>query len=340
MAQHLRGQRKKLRFTSIVVILSVLVVLMFIVSMNTGFIRLAPLDVIKTLFGGGTSKQHLILFDFRLPRIVIAILVGAGLATAGAILQGVSKNGLADPGILGINAGAGLAVILFISYYPSKETAPVFMIPVLALLGAGLTAFIIYILAYKKNEGISPIRLILVGIAVAAGVYALTLVLTIRLSPENFQFVATWLAGNIWGTNWKFVLALLPWIMVLIPFSMYKSKVLNVMNLGDHVATGLGASLKKEQFWLILTAVGLAGSCVAVGGGIGFLGLIGPHLARRLVGPQHQYMLPVSALLGSLLLVTADAIARTILQPTEIPVGIVVAVIGAPYFLFLLVKTK
>lgn len=333
-------QRKKLRFTSIVIILAILILLMFIVSMNTGYIRMAPLDVLKTLFGGGTSKQELILFDFRLPRIVIAILVGAGLATAGAILQGVTKNGLADPGILGINAGAGLAVILFISYYPSKETAPVYIMPVLALLGAGLTALIIYLFAYKKSDGLSPIRLILVGIAVAAGVYALTLVLTIRLSPENFQFVYTWLAGNIGGTDWKFVVALLPWIVILIPFSIYKSKVLNVMSLGDQVATGLGISLKKEQMWLMITAVGLAGSCVAVGGGIGFLGLIGPHLARRLVGPKHQYMLPVSALLGSLLLVTADAISRTILQPTEIPVGIVVAVIGAPYFLFLLVKTK
>ncbi|CAG7638648.1 FecCD family ABC transporter permease [Paenibacillus allorhizosphaerae] len=318
----------------------VLILAVFVVSMNTGFTRLSPLEVFSTLFGGGTDKQKLILFEFRLPRIVISVLVGCGLALSGAILQGLSRNPLADPGILGINSGAGLAVVLFISFYPVKTAAPAFMLPVLALVGAGLIAALIYALSYKRGIGISPTRLILVGIAVAAGIGAAMIVLTIRLEPQNYQFVAIWLAGSIWGTNWKFVLALLPWIIVLIPYVIYKANVLNVLNLGDQAAAGLGVRLERERLTLLASAVALAASCVAVGGGIGFVGLIGPHLARQLIGPKHQFLLPASALAGGLLLIIADTIGRTMLQPSEIPTGIVVAVIGAPYFLYLLAKSK
>ncbi|WP_256757424.1 iron ABC transporter permease [Cohnella sp. WQ 127256] len=332
--------RKRNKNVMVLSVLGLLIVIVFIISMNTGYIRLPPMDLMKTLFGMGTKKQSLILFDFRLPRIVISVLIGAGLAVSGCILQGISRNALADPGILGINAGAGLTVMLFISFYPTTAAAPVFLLPVLALIGAGLTAALIYSLSYKRHEGISPTRLLLTGIAVAAGISAATIVLTLRLSPEKYQFVATWMAGSIWGTNWKFVLALLPWIVVLLPFVYYKARVINVMNLGEHIATGLGTSVEKERLLLLAAAVGLAGSCVAVSGGIGFVGLIGPHLARRLVGSKHQILLPTTALVGSLLVVIADTLGRWVLQPSEIPTGIVVAVIGAPYFLFLLAKSR
>ena len=324
----------------IIGILSLLIVLVFMISMNTGYIKLSPLEVIRTLFGFGTDKQKLILFEFRLPRIIISILVGMGLAVSGCVLQGISRNALADPGILGINAGAGLAVMLFISFFPSTSAAPVFILPILAFTGAGVTAIIIYSLAYKRHEGISPMRLLLTGVAVAAGISSAMIVLTLRLSPENYQFVATWLAGSIWGSNWKFVLALLPWIVVLMPFVFAKARVLNVLNLGDLTATGLGASIEKERRVLLAAAVGLAGASVSVSGGIGFVGLIGPHLARQLVGAKHQFLLPAAALTGGLLVLIADTIGRWILQPSEIPAGIVVAVIGAPYFLYLLSRLK
>ncbi|WP_342505972.1 iron ABC transporter permease [Sporosarcina sp. FSL K6-2383] len=324
----------------IIGILSLLIVLVFIISMNTGFIKLTPLEVIRTLFGLGTDKQQLILFEFRLPRIIISILVGMGLAVSGCVLQGISRNALADPGILGINAGAGLAVMLFISFFPSTTATPVFFLPLLAFSGAGVAAIIIYSLAYKRHEGITPMRLLLTGVAVAAGISSAMIVLTLRLSPENYQFVATWLAGSIWGSNWKFVLALLPWIMVLMPFVFAKARVLNVLNLGDLTATGLGASIEKERRVLLAAAVGLAGASVSVSGGIGFVGLIGPHLARQLVGARHQFLLPTAALTGGLLVLIADTIGRWILQPSEIPAGIVVAVIGAPYFLYLLSRLK
>jgi len=324
----------------VMAILAVLIITAFIISMNTGFIRLSPLDVLKTLFGMGTEKQSLILYQFRLPRIVISLLIGAGLAVSGCIMQGISRNALADPGILGINAGAGLMVMLFISFYPTTAAAPVFLLPVLALIGAGATAALIYALAYKRHEGISPTRLILTGIAVAAGISAAMIVLTLRLDPNKYQFLATWLAGSIWGSNWKFVLALLPWIVVLLPYVFYKTRVMNVLSLGDQIASGLGTSVKGERMKLLIAAVGLAGASVAVSGGIGFVGLIGPHLARRMVGPKHQLLLPASALAGALLVIIADTVGRWVLQPSEIPTGIVVAVIGAPYFLYLLARTR
>ncbi|OIB02974.1 iron ABC transporter permease [Paenibacillus sp. LC231] len=336
----MHGRKVKKRKIITLSVLAALIVLVFLISMNTGVIRLSPLEVIKTLFGGGTDKQELVLFEFRLPRIVISLLIGAGLAISGCVMQGISRNELADPGILGINAGAGLMVMLFISFFPSTTAAPVYLLPVLALIGASLTAALICVLAYKKNQGFKPTGLLLTGIAVAAGISAAMIVLTLRLSPEKYQFVATWLAGSIWGSSWKFVLALLPWILVLLPFVMYKAQVMNVLNLGEPMATGLGASVTKEQLKLLAAAVGLAASCVAVSGGIGFVGLIAPHLSRRFVGAKHQLLLPVTALVGALLVITADTLGRWIIQPSEIPTGIVVAVIGAPYFLYLLSRSR
>ncbi|WP_126428550.1 FecCD family ABC transporter permease [Brevibacillus marinus] len=333
-------RRRAARAATVMSVLGILILAMLVISMNTGYIRLAPLDVLKTFMGAGTDKQELILFDFRLPRIVISVLIGAGLAVSGCILQGLARNALAEPGILGINSGAGLMVILFISFYPANSVAPVLLLPVLALVGAGLAAALIYVLAFKRDEGLSPTRLVLTGIAVAAGINAAMIVLTIRLDPDRFQFVAAWLAGNIWGTNWDFVLALLPWLLVLLPFVFRKSNVLNVLHLGEQAAAGLGLMMEKERFYLLAAAVGLAASCVAVSGGIAFVGLIAPHLARRLVGPRHQHLLPASALTGALLLIVADTLGRWLLQPSEIPTGIVVAVIGAPYFLYLLAKAK
>lgn len=210
----------------------------------------------------------------------------------------------------------------------------------MAFIGAGLTAVIIYTLSYRRHEGITPMRLILTGVAVAAGISSAMIVLTLRLSPENYQFVATWLAGSIWGSNWLFVFSLLPWLVILLPFVFVKATVLNVLNLGELTAVGLGASIEKERRWLLVAAVGLAGASVSVSGGIGFVGLIAPHLARQLVGAKHQFLLPTAALLGGFLVLMADTVGRSILEPSEIPTGIVVAVIGAPYFLYLLARLK
>lgn len=341
--KHLKTQsqlQKVKRARTIAIVLIVLIGITFLISLNTGHIRLGPIEVMMTLFGQGTDQQRLILFDFRLPRIIIAISVGAGLAIAGTVLQGIVRNPLADPGIIGINAGAGLAVMLFISLFPTLTTVPIFMMPILAFIGAGGAAIAIYILSYKRHEGISPIRLVLTGVAIAAGINAMMIVLTLRISPENYQFLATWLAGSIWGSNWKFIFALFPWLIILIPFVYSRASILNVLNLGDEMAIGLGVNLEKERRILLAAGVGIAAASVSISGGIGFIGLIAPHLTRRLVGDIHEYVIPIAALVGALLLIVADTIGRYILQPSEIPAGIIVAVIGSPYFLYLLARLK
>jgi iron complex transport system permease protein len=325
---------------TVMLLFSVLLFLSFLVSMNTGYTRSAPMDTIRILFGGGTDKENLILFQFRMPRIVISILVGAGLALSGCIIQGITRNALADPGLLGINAGAGLMVILFVLFFDSHSFMAVFTLPFVALLGAGTAAAMVYILSNRKGEGTDPLRLILTGIAVQAGISALTITLVVKLDETRFNFVASWQAGSIWGSTWRFVLALLPWLLFVIPYVLSKSRVLDVLNLGDEIAAGLGILVEKERRGLFAAAVALAASCVAVSGGVSFAGLIAPHLARRLVGPSHSTLLPVCALTGAVLVSAADTAARVIARPSEIPTGIMTAIIGAPYFLYLLISNR
>ena len=334
--------RKQKRFIIIMMVLLVLLVSMFFISLSTGVIQISPKEVIQTLLNKGTDRQELFLFEFRLPGIILALLIGAGLAVSGAILQGITKNELADPGILGINTGAGLAVVLFIFFLrdvmPTTSTLSVFLMPFAALIGAVFAAFLIYIIAWK--QGVNPIRLVLVGIGVNAAFGAILTILQLKMDPQNYRFVTIWLSGDIWNANWNFVLALLPWILILIPIALQKAKALNVFNLGDDVAAGLGTNVEKERAVLLLLAVALAGASVAAGGAIAFLGLVIPHIARKLIGPLHQYLIPISAILGSLLLMVADTIGKNILAPSEIPVGIVVAIISVPYFVYLLMRAK
>jgi iron complex transport system permease protein len=324
----------------VMLLLIVLLFLSFLISMNTGYTKLAPADTLRILFGGGTDRENLILFQFRLPRIVISILVGTGLALSGCIIQGVARNALADPGLLGINAGAGLMVILFVVFFDPRSFMAVFTLPFIALLGAGTAAVAVYILSRKKGEGTEPLRLILTGIAVQAGITSLTTVLVVKLEETQFNFVASWQAGSIWGSNWKFVLALLPWLSAVIPYILSKFRILDILGLGDEIASGLGVSVEKERRGLLAAAVALAAACVAVSGNISFAGLIAPHLARRLVGPSHRILLPVCAITGAVLVSAADTAARVIVQPSEIPTGIMVAIIGAPYFLYLLISNR
>ncbi|KOP66939.1 iron ABC transporter permease [Bacillus sp. FJAT-18019] len=329
---------RKVMSVSMILLLAIAAV--FLVSLNMGTMKIPLAEVIKAFNGTGSEQNYTVLVHFRLPRMVIAILIGAGIAVSGAILQSVSRNALADPGILGINSGAGLAVVLYIFYFQgssfSSGVLSVYMMPFAALFGAFLAAFLIYTLAWK--QGVTPIRLVLVGIGINAAFAALIIVFQLMMDPNNFMQATIWLSGSIWGASWEYVYAILPWILLLIPWALYKSQNLNVLNLGDHTATGLGVTVERERRILLFISVALAGACVAVGGGIAFLGLVAPHLARKLVGPRHQGMLPVSALLGSLVLLVADMIGKNLMAPSEIPVGLVVSCLGAPYFIYLLIK--
>ncbi|MGG5253614.1 FecCD family ABC transporter permease [Neobacillus sp. SM06] len=333
---------KKKTFFGIISGLFILTVVLFTISLNLGVVRIAPLDVLNTLIGFGTPRDRLILMDLRLPRMVLSLLIGAGLAVSGAILQGITKNELADPGILGINSGAGLFVILFIYYFQGSmnqiSTLGIFLLPLFALAGALAAALSIYLLAWKK--GIDPVRLVLVGIGVNSGFGAAIIIFQLKMNPQDFMQAAVWLSGDIWGANWILVSILAVILLIFIPYTIYKSTSLNILNLGDQVATGLGIRVERERKKLLVVSVALAGVSVAAGGGIAFLGLIAPHIAKRLIGPAHQLLLPIAALLGAFLLLFADTFGKNLLAPTQIPVGIVVAILGAPYFIFLLMKVK
>ncbi|GLJ01096.1 iron ABC transporter permease [Bacillus safensis] len=333
----MREKQRALAVTVALICLSAAVVLY---SLNTGTLKLSPVMVVKTLFGFGDFQSETVLFDYRLPRIVVTMLAGIGLGIAGGILQSLSRNPLADPGIIGLNAGAAFGLIVFVTYFHALEGNPSLLIPLFTFGGGLLAAAVIVLLAYDRHEGLVPIRLILVGIAVAAGFSALTLYLSLKLDEDTYTFASRWLVGNVWGRDWIHVLALLPWIVCLVPLTLMQSNTLNALTLGDAVASSVGVRVQRKRLLLLTLAVGLASASVSMTGGIGFIGLVAPHLARRLVGSLHQYFLPVSALLGLLILVSADTIGRSIFAPNAIPAGVVVAFIGAPYFLYLLTKTK
>lgn len=328
--------KKKFMITFSALVL--LIAIAGLLSLNFGVVSISPSEVLQTFLGNGSGKQELVLFQIRLPSIVLAILIGAGMAIAGAILQAITNNELADPGILGINSGAGLAVVLYIAYFQHLGSYNVYLLPIFAFAGALLTAALIVLLAWKG--GFQSIRLVLVGIGVNAGLAALLIAFQLKMNPIDFMKAVVWLSGDLWATQWKYVWALLPWYMILIPFALYKVKSLNVLTLGSSISTGLGIAVARERLILLLVAVSFAGLGVSCGGGIAFLGLIAPHIARRLVGAKHGYMLPVAALLGALILLLADTIGRNIVLPAEIPAGIVVSLISAPYFIYLLMRTK
>ncbi|MGQ7865537.1 iron ABC transporter permease [Bacillus pumilus] len=335
-----QAKKKKYKRTMLMIFLAIVAV--FLISLNTGEIRISPMDTLKTFFGFGSEMDELVLFEFRLPRMVIALLVGASIAVSGAIWQGVSQNGLADPGILGVNAGAGFAVVLFIFAFQGTMSNlgdfTIFVLPLFAFVGAGFAAFLIYVLAWKK--GITPVRLILTGIGVNAAFSAAIVVIQLKMSPNDFNQAIVWLSGSIWGSSWTYVLSVLPWMLIFLVLAFVRARYLNIMNLGDQLSYALGISVHKERSFLMLIAVALAGASVAVAGSISFLGLAAPHLARKLVGPKHQGMIPASALIGALLLLLADTLGRVILAPSEVPVGLVVSALGAPYFIYLLMKTN
>lgn len=314
------------------------ILLTTIVSMGIGYSSLSYDRLLPTLWGHGTFKEEFVLFSVRLPRIIITVLAGMALALSGAILQGITRNDLADPGIIGINSGAGVAVACFFLYFPVRAGAFVYFLPLVAFLGALLTALLIYLFSYNKTTGLQPVRLVLVGIGFSLAISGAMIILISSSKHEKVDFIAKWLAGNIWGADWPFILALLPWLIILIPFTLYKANRLNLLGLSESVAIGVGVSIEKERIGLLLAAVALAASAVSVTGGIAFIGLMAPHIAKALVGPRNQLFIPLAILLGGWLLLLADTIGRSIVDPDGIPAGIMVSLIGAPYFIYLLLK--
>ncbi|MEI3604466.1 iron ABC transporter permease [Pseudogracilibacillus sp. SE30717A] len=322
----------------IILVLCLLIISTVFISTGIGYSALSYDRIIPTLLGNGSFKEEFVLFSVRLPRIIITLLAGMALALSGSILQSITRNDLADPGIIGINSGAGVAIAIFFLFFPIDVGTFTYLLPIVAFLGAFITIVFIYLFSFDKHIGLQPIRLILVGVGFSMALSGLMVVLISSSEREKVDFIAKWLAGNIWGTDWPFIWSILPWLIILIPFSLYRANRLNILGLSEPVSIGLGMSIKKERIVLLTTAVALAASAVSVTGGIAFVGLMAPHLAKALVGPRNQLFMPVAILIGGWLLLVADTIGRNLVDPDGLPAGIMVALIGAPYFIYLLLK--
>ncbi len=336
---------KKKRFTlgRGVMILALLVFIMVaiaVISINSGKMSLSILEVLQVILGKGTDKQNLIIFEFRLPRIVLAVLVGIGMGASGCIMQSLLRNDMASPGTLGISSGSGLFVLIFVVMFASKGTSSAFVLPLLAFVGGMTAAGLIFILSYRRGRDISPTGLILTGIALSSGYGALTTLLTLKLDQNQMDFMQRWGAGSLWGDDWRYLVVLAPWTIILILYVIYKSRILNTLHLGNETATGLGVAVKPEFLGLSIAAVALASGGVALGGNFFFVGMISPHMARKIVGPNHKFLLPASCLTGAILILFADTITRSISLGTDVPTGIVITVLSTPYFLYLLGKSN
>ncbi len=312
----------------------------FVLSIYFGYTQYSISDILKILIGQGSDMDRMIIFEFRFPRSVLAVLVGACLAVSGSIIQSVTRNPLADPGLMGINAGAGFMVVVYVVALGTHSVTSIMVLPLLALVGGGTTGLVIYLLAFRKDQGIHPMRLVLNGVAVNAGISAAMTLIVATLNTQDIDFLAKWQAGSIWGANWKFVVALLPWAIVGLAGTWIKHKELDVLSLNDGTAIGLGLAVEKERRILLGIAVLLASAAVSVSGSIAFIGLMAPHMARLLVGPRHGKLIPMTILIGSNFLLGADIVSRTMLGATEIPTGIVVTVFGGIYFMRLLLRPK
>lgn len=324
------------KLPSTLIILLLLLVAAIIFSIGQGEYSIPSLDVIKTLLGlENNSDYQFIINTLRLPRTLTALLVGMGLAIAGCIMQTITRNPLADPSIMGINAGATLAAVLFIVVFPNL---PMAWLPVCAFGGGILVAFAIYLVAWQGEN--SVIRLILVGIGFNFIVFAITNIVVTFGNINSVSQALIWLAGSVYGKTNAQVLILLPWIIIFTLITWILSRELNSLNLGDNLARGLGLSLEKVQLTLLISSVALSSASVAIAGSVSFVGLISPHIARYLVGNTHQGLIPISALVGSLLVISADVLGKWLFSPVELPCGIITAIIGAPYFLFLLSKSR
>lgn len=289
----------------------------------------------QTLLAGLRSADpaaRFTLWEYRLPRLLLALLVGALLAGAGALVQGVIRNPLASPDVLGISHGASLAAVLALMLWPALPSST---LPLVALLGGLLAALALWWLC---GAGAAPLKLALGGVALSA-LYASCIDYLLLTRPQDVNQALLWLTGSLWGRSWSSLWHLLPWLMLL-PLALWLSQSLNLLALGDEAAASLGIAPVRVRLLALAVAVGWSAASVATCGPLGFLALVAPHLARRLVGGRHQLLLPAAMLIGALLLTLADLAGRVLAPPLELPAGIMTALLGAPYFLYLLARMR
>ncbi|MCX8983657.1 Fe(3+) dicitrate ABC transporter permease subunit FecD [Citrobacter portucalensis] len=277
-------------------------------------------------------EYHYVLTAYRLPRLLLALLVGAALAVAGVLVQGIVRNPLASPDILGVNHAASLASVGTLLLLPSL---PVITLPLLAFAGGMAGLILLRILANTSQ----PMKLALTGVALSACWASLTDYLMLS-HPQDVNSALLWLTGSLWGRDWSFVKIAAPLLILFLPLSLRFCRDLDLLALGDARATTLGVSVPRIRLQALLLAVAMTSTGVAVCGPISFIGLVVPHMVRSITGGRHRWLLPVSAMTGALLLVVADLLARIIHPPLELPAGVLTAIIGAPWFVWLLVRMR
>ena len=324
---------------SVLVTMFFLMIIIILISINTGKMSLSPLEIIDVLLAKGTAQQNLIIFEFRLHRIILAALVGIGMSISGAVMQSLLRNDMASPGTLGISSGSGLFVLLYVIFFKSGSASPI-TLPLLAFIGGMTAALLIYLFSYRKNRDISPTELILNGVALGSGYGAITTLLTLKLDQNQMDFMQRWFAGSLWGDTWNYLSILIPWTIILSFYILYKSRVLDVIHLGNQTATGLGVAVKLEFVKISVAAIALSAGSVALGGSFFFIGMIAPHMAKKLVGPNHKLLLPAAGMAGASIVLFADVITKVISFGTNIPTGIIITVLSTPYFLYLLAKSN
>lgn len=315
---------------SLVMIIILMLAGCSLLSLQLGVISL-PWHALLTDWQPG-REHYYVLMDYRLPRLLLALFVGAALAVAGVLVQGIVRNPLASPDILGVNHAASLASVSALLLLPSLSTV---MLPLVAFAGGMASLLLLKVLANTSQ----PIKLALTGVALSACWASLTDYLMLS-RPQDVSSALLWLTGSLWGRDWTFVKIALPLLILLLPLSLRFSRDLDLLALGDARAATLGVSVRRSQFWGLLLAVALTATGVAVCGPISFIGLVVPHMVRKITGGRHRWLLPVSALTGALLLVIADLLARMIHPPLELPAGVLTAIIGAPWFVWLLVRMR
>ncbi|MFI3175101.1 MAG: iron ABC transporter permease [Bacillota bacterium] len=322
------------------ILLPALILLLFmglIWSINIGY---TPMDIgriIATLFGQGDTKENFVIWEIRVPRTVVAIFVGTCLAASGAVMQGVTRNPLATPSMLGVSSGASLGILLVIYIY--DQGMPMIMPYPLAAVVGGLSVFaLVYGLALRHD--LSPNKIILNGIAINSCIGAVTLIITMRLSTDAYLMQSLAQAGNLTYATWKMIATGCCIAIPCLLYIFYSTFCLNVLNLDDELAIGLGLNLKRERKILLMLTILLTSTSVYVAGSIGFVGLIAPHIAKRLVGSNFKLFLPISMCFGSGLVMFADIVAKTLVNDINsalyVPVGVTISVLGAPYLLYLI----
>lgn len=319
------------------VLLALALCLVLVLSITVGARPIALADIWNALTAfDSTQTNHKIILDLRLPRTLVGLLVGAALGLSGAILQGATRNPLADPGILGINAGATLCVVLGISVFGITQLSGYVW---LAFLGAGVAMLVVYLVASLGREGATPVKLALAGAAVTAALTSVTSAILIT-NVETLDQIRFWQVGALTGRTTDILLQVAPFILAGIVLALLTSRILDGLALGDDVARGLGLKVQRGRAMVGFAAVILAGAATAAAGPIAFVGLTVPHLARAFTGPNYRWILPYSMLLAPILLLGADIIGRIIVPPGELQVGIVTAALGAPFFIVLVRRRK